>query len=107
MEKRLAHLFLFLALVGAVLPLCALVPFLSTNGLDAQLFVQQLTQTPVSRFFALDVFVSALTFWLFVYTEGRRLAMKNLWLYVICTLLVGVSLALPLFLYARARTDGR
>jgi hypothetical protein len=29
--------------------------------------------------------------------------MKNLWLYVLCNLAVGVSLALPLFLFFRER----
>ena len=34
--------------------------------------------------------------------RGRR-GMKNLWLYVVCNLAVGVSLALPLFLLFRER----
>jgi uncharacterized membrane-anchored protein YhcB (DUF1043 family) len=29
--------------------------------------------------------------------------MKHLWVYVLCTLLVGVSLGLPLFLFFRER----
>jgi hypothetical protein len=39
--------------------------------------------------------------WLYLVGAVRRLAMKHLWAYVVCTLLVGVSLALPLFLYMR------
>lgn len=35
--------------------------------------------------------------------QYKRLRMKNLWLYVVCNLAVGVSLALPLFLFFRER----
>lgn len=54
-------------------------------------------------FFAMDVFVSAAAVWLFVFIEGRRLKMPRLWLYVLCTMVVGVSFALPLFLFFRDR----
>jgi lysylphosphatidylglycerol synthetase-like protein (DUF2156 family) len=96
-------LFLIAAVLGTVLPFSHLVPFVATHGLDLPLFFSQLFQTNVSAFFALDVFVSALALWLFVYTEGRQRRMKNLWAYVLCTLLVGVSLGLPLFLFFRER----
>jgi hypothetical protein len=56
---------------------------------------------PISTFFAVDVIISALVLLIFIFSEGRRLAMKHLWVYVVCTFLVGVSLALPLFLYVR------
>ncbi|WP_272942324.1 DUF2834 domain-containing protein [Paenibacillus elgii] len=35
--------------------------------------------------------------------EGKKLGMKRLWVYVIASLTVGVSLALPLFLFMRER----
>ena len=95
------RLFLLAAVLGAVLPLGAFAPFVFSNGLDLNLFFQQLWQTPVSRFFALDVLISALTFFLLMFGEGRRLGMRHLWVYALCCLLVGVSLGLPLFLYRR------
>lgn len=49
----------------------------------------------------MDVIVSASVLILFVFAEGRRLGMQKLWVPVIGTLLVGVSLGLPLFLYMR------
>src|SRR5215470_5518824 len=101
MQPRTPWVFACLALLGAALPLSAFVPFVVANGLDTTLFIRQLTQTPVSRFFAWDVVISAVTLWVFVFLEGRRLKMKNLWIYVLCTLLVGVSLGLPLFLFFR------
>lgn len=96
-------LYLVVALLGAVLPLWQFIPFLSEHGLDLPLFYKQLFHNNVSAFFALDVIVSSIALWLFVFWEGRRRRMKNLWLYVVCNLAVGVSLALPLFLFARER----
>jgi hypothetical protein len=96
-------LYLILALLGAILPLSQLVPFLGMYGFDVPLLFRQLFQTHASAFFGLDVIVSSVVLWLFVFHEGRRLRMKNLWLYILCNLLVGVSLALPLFLFFRER----
>lgn len=48
--------------------------------------------------------VSSLVLWLFVFAEGLRIRMTKLWIYVVCNLAVGVSLALPLFLFFRERT---
>ena len=96
-------LYLLCAVLGAVLPLSQLLPFLAQNGLDLQLLFRQLFQNHVSAFFGLDVIVSSVALWLFVFSEGRRRRMKNLWIYIACNLTVGVSLALPLFLFFRER----
>lgn len=58
----------------------------------------------VSSAFGVDVFISSLVLWLFVFSQGKKQGMKNLWCYVLCNLLFGVSSALPLFLYFRERT---
>jgi hypothetical protein len=55
----------------------------------------------ISAFFAFDVIVSAIVLLLFIQSEGRRLQMRLLWLPMLGTLFVGVSLGLPLFLYLR------
>jgi uncharacterized membrane protein YidH (DUF202 family) len=96
-------LYLLAAILGAALPLSQLLPFLSAHGLDVPLLFRELFQNSVPAFFGMDVIMSSLALWLFVFSEGRRRGMKNLWLYVACNLAVGVSLALPLFLFFRER----
>lgn len=96
-------IYLIIAVLGAVLPLSQLLPFLTTYGFDVPLLFRQLFQNHVSAFFGLDVIVSSVALWVFVFSEGPRCRMKNLWLYVLCNLAVGVSLALPLFLFFRER----
>ena len=96
-------LYLVGAILGTILPLSRLIPFLSAHGFDMRLFFQQLFQNNISAFFGFDVIVSSLVLWLFVFSEGQRRGMKNLWFYIVCNLSVGVSLALPLFLFFRER----
>ena len=96
-------LYLVAAVVGTVLPLSQFIPFLARFGLDMSAFFSQLFQNHVSSFFGLDVIVSSVVLWFFVLSEGKRRQMKNLWVYVLCSLIVGVSLGLPLFLFFRER----
>jgi hypothetical protein len=96
-------LYLVAFVLGTILPLSQLLPFLMEYGFNVPLLFRQLFQTHASAFFGLDVIVSSVVLWLFVFSEGRRLGMKNLWLYILCNLGVGVSSALPLFLFFRER----
>jgi hypothetical protein len=95
------YVYLLLCALGAILPYSQFIPFLIHNGLDPRLFVSQLFSTRISAFFALDVVVSSIALWVFVRVDGRRATVKHLWLPVAASLLVGVSLGLPLFLYMR------
>lgn len=100
---KLRHCYLALCVVGAILPYSQLVPWLAAHGLDFRLLFEELFSTRISGFFALDVIVSAIVLVTFVFSEGRRLNVSHLWLPVAATLLVGVSLGFPLFLYMRQR----
>jgi hypothetical protein len=93
--------YLTLCILGTVLPYSQFGPFLVEHGLAPGIFVAMLFANKVSAFFGWDVIVSSVVVWVFVWSEGRRLEMGHLWIYVAATLLVGVSLALPLFLYVR------
>ena len=95
--------YLFAAIIGAILPLWQLIPFLKSYGFDMPLFFEQLFQNHVSAFFGIDVIISSVVLWLFVFSEGRRRGMRYLWVYVICNLTIGVCFALPLFLFCRER----
>ena len=95
------RIYLILSVLGLILPYYFLIRFIAENGLDLALLVQQMFGTPIAAFFSMDVIVSSLVLWAFVFSEGRRLGMRNLWVYVLLNLMVGVSLALPVFLYVR------
>ena len=95
------RLYLVLCVVGFLLPYWQFVRWVAEHGLNLSLFVQQLFANRISSFFGLDVLVSAVVLCTFVAVEGSRLGMRNFWLPIAATGLVGVSLGLPLFLYLR------
>ena len=92
--------YLILAVLGVLVPYHHFLPWLLEHGLDLALFRHQLHASPVSEFFAADVFVSAAVVLAFLFFERRRLGRLR-WLPVLALLLVGVSAALPLLLYLR------
>ena len=98
---RPKHVYLSLCVLGLLLPYSQFLPFLREHGLDLRLIGEQLFANRISSFFGLDVTVSSVVLWIFVRVEGRRLAMRRRWLPLVALLTVGVSLALPLFLYLR------
>ena len=98
---RLRHVYLALCVLGLILPYSQFIPWLLQNGLDLPLLCRQLFANQISGFFGLDVIVATLALWVLVFTEGQRHGSRYLWLPVIASLLVGVSLALPLYLYLR------
>jgi hypothetical protein len=95
--------YIVLCILGTVLPYSQFVPFLLEHGVDLSKFFEQLFVNRISSFFGMDVFVSSLVLCLFVYWEGTRLKMSNLWIYIASNILIGVSLGLPLFLLMRHR----
>jgi hypothetical protein len=100
-------LYLWLCILGTVLPYAQLVPFIRDHGLDLRLLVEQLFANRIAAFFGMDVIVSAVALWVFVRVEGRRVGIRHLWAPLGAILLVGVSLGLPLFLYMREVRIGR
>ncbi len=99
---KLRYLYLVLALIGLILPYSQFLPWIMEHhAMNIPLFIHDMFANQISAFFAMDVILSAIVLIVFILDEGRRLGMRTLWLPVIATLLVGVSLGLPLFLYLR------
>ena len=97
-------LYLLLAIPGFVVPWLFLLGFLAGGDATPPLFFRSMFINPVSGAVAADLLISALIFFLFLFTEGRRLKMRRLWVYPLLTLGIGLSFGLPLFLHVRART---
>lgn len=97
------NIYLVLASLGLLVPYYFLFKFLSANGFDIPFLVQQLFANDISTFFAIDLIISITVFWIYMFAEANKLQMKNSWLYLLASLTVGLSFALPLFLYFRER----
>ncbi|PYS92998.1 MAG: hypothetical protein DMF64_07005 [Acidobacteria bacterium] len=98
-QKRL---YLILAVIGFIVPYYFFISFLVAHGLDGKIFLQQLFGTRIATFFAVDLLLSCVVFVCFLRQEASRYAIARWWLYVVALVTVGLSFALPLFLYVRA-----
>ena len=97
------NIFLVLAILGFIAPYFFFVQVPPESALDIPALLQPLFANNFMKGVAMDLTVSVIVFWTFVFVEGSRLQMKNLWVYLLATLMVGLSFALPLFLYFRER----
>jgi hypothetical protein len=95
------HIYMSLCLVGLLIPNSLFFPWLFEHGPNPQRFLQDMFANGVSAFFGMDVVLSAVALGAFVVVESARLRLNRRWLPILATLLVGVSLGLPLFLYRR------
>jgi hypothetical protein len=92
--------YLVLAAAGLLLPYSQLIPWLVEER-SLRNFFPALFANRISTFFAADVLVSAVVLLAFIGMERKRLPVRALWAPFIALFAVGVSLALPLFLYLR------
>jgi Protein of unknown function DUF2834 len=99
-DKFLIGGYLLLAAVALVGTQTTLA-FHFAEGGDFGSFLTDPLVNPASTFFVVDVLVVALAALAFLLTEGRRLGMRHLWVYVALTFVVAISVAFPLFLAAR------
>lgn len=101
-KSNMRFVYLLLCIAGTALPLTQFVPWLSANGLNVPLLLQQATSSKIAAFAWADVLISGLATVALICVEGRRLGMRRLWL-PLSSIVIGPSLALPLFLYLRER----
>ncbi len=93
--------YLALSIAGVALPYSQFLPWLSEHGLNLPLLIHELFANRISLFFGIDVFVSALALIAFIFLDARPLRIGRAWIPLLALFVVGVSLALPLFLYLR------
>lgn len=106
-SSDMKFVYLLLCLLGTALPYAAFGPWLAQHGLAFHLLAQQVMATPVAAFAWADVLVSAMTLLVFISHQQRQTPVKHVWLPVAGLLCVGVSLALPLYLYLRERAAAK
>ncbi len=94
------HLYLIAAIVGAIAPYATYFGYLAqVPGASGALSLAW--GSPIAATTLVDFTISCLVFWLFVFVESKRLNIKWPLLFVVSNIVIGLSFALPLFLYCR------
>ncbi|SNY93868.1 Protein of unknown function [Cohaesibacter sp. ES.047] len=102
-NRLLIIFYLFMCVVGTIVPWLGFVAFLFEEGVDLPLFVTSTIANPVAAGFTADLLISILVFWVWAVVDARREDVRNWWLIIPSTFCVGLSLALPLYLFLRER----
>jgi hypothetical protein len=98
-------LFLILCCIaGTIIPYWFAAPFFLIHGLNFRLFVEELFASRISSFFAADLILSSIIFLSWSHREARARNIPGWWFVLFCNLVVGLSLALPVYLLKRLET---
>lgn len=93
--------YLVMAIIGTVIPWFFFGSFFVTNGIDVILFIESLFSTEPATAFSADILISIVIFLVWSYRDAQSKGIKRWWLVLPATACVGLSLALPLYLYFR------
>ena len=94
-------LFFILAVAGAILPYLFFVQHLSNEGLSPSKLTVAVFANPAAGAFTTDLLVSSGIFWIFMFLERSRKKGPNPLLFILLNCFIGLSCALPAYLYAR------
>lgn len=106
MRNVLTWIYLFIALLGAVLPWQANLEFIqagSGTGFDLSGFIRDANLTAASRSLSRDLIIGATAFTIWIAVEGRRLQVKGWWISLALCVTVSFACGGPFFLHLRER----
>lgn len=95
--------YLLAALVGTLVPWLFFGSFFAQHGPDLPLFLKSLFANGAAGGFSVDVMISILVFWVWSWRDARQHLVAGWWIILPASFFVGLSLALPLYLYLRER----
>jgi hypothetical protein len=87
------------ALIGTQLAVLGFIRESDNGGLTG--FLDVAFANPATTFMSLDATFVAVTALVFMLAEGWRIGMRRLWVYVLLTFGLAISVALPVFLLVR------
>ena len=99
------RVYLFLAIVGAIVPYAFFFQHFSSEGVGLPGFVDAIFANPAASGFTADLLVTSAVFWIFMFHQRARRNGPRPTLYIVLNLLIGLSCAFPAYLYARERKD--
>jgi hypothetical protein len=94
-------LYLVLAILGAVVPYAFFVQHFASQGLSLPVFVAEIFANPAAGGFTADLLLCSFVFWIAMFQRRRQADAPSPWLFIVLNLAIGLSCALPAYLYAR------
>ena len=104
-KKILSYFYLFLSILGAILPMMANFDFAVQygNSFDINKFISLANANPAAQSISRDLLVSASAIFIWIVNESKKLNIKNMWVVYIGTFLIAFAFSAPFFLFLRER----
>ena len=101
----LSYLYLFLSILGAILPMISNFNFAMEYGtsFDINQFIQLANANPAAESISRDLLIGASAVFIWIVNESRKLNMKNMWIVYAGTFLIAFAFSAPFFLFLRER----
>lgn len=99
---RAERIYLVLAAIGTIVPWAFFLWYFAVKGFAIGPFIGALFDNAASGGFTADLVVSSVVFWIFIVRDSGFA--PRVWLSIAANILVGLSLAFPLYLYLRERS---
>ena len=98
--------YLVLAILGAIAPYFFFFQYFSSEGLNLTGFVSALFVNGAVSGFTADLLITSLVFWIAMYQQKGKGRGPNPIPFIALNLLIGLSCALPAYMYAREGVSG-
>ena len=104
-KHLLSYLYLFLSILGAILPMMANFDFALEYGntFDIKNFITLANANPAAQSISRDLLVGASAVFIWIVSESKKLSIKNMWIVYVGTFLVAFAFSAPFFLFLRER----
>lgn len=102
---RLRTIYLLLAIAGGVVPYLFFIRHFGSTGFGFADFIGALFANPAAGGFTADLLISSLVFWIAMFERWRRGRGPAPGLFILLNLAIGLSCALPAYLYANVAAE--
>lgn len=94
----LRTIWLVCAILGAIIPYAFFLDFFMENGVVPSLFFGSIFADGAAGGFTMDLIVASVVFWIWMFTRPEPAPAP--WLFIVLNLAIGLSCALPAYLFA-------
>lgn len=99
------QVYLFAAVIGAIIPFVFFFQFIQINGINLPAFISGLFANGAAGGFSADLLISSFVFWAFMFRQQKMNDAPKPWLFIALNLCIGLSCALPAYLYVIERNS--
>ncbi len=97
--------YLILSIIGGIVPYIFFIQYFQTEGANLIAFFAAVFVNGAAGGFGADLLISSFVFWVFMFVQAKKQNNPKPYLFIVLNLLIGLSCALPAYLYAREKMN--